>query len=193
MSVPILSKSDVRARALRQRQAIAPDAARAAAEAAALHAAGHILSIGGRVVALYHPVRGELDTAPLAALLRAKGLSLALPVVIDAQGALTFRLWEETMQLTPGYGRIPELPADAPACLPDAVVTPLAAFDGRGFRLGYGQGHYDRTLAQLKAQGSLYALGYAYAAQQVPDVPDEPHDVPLDAVVTELGILSFSR
>jgi 5-formyltetrahydrofolate cyclo-ligase len=68
---------------------------------------------------------------------------------------------------------------------PDIVVVPLAAFDRRYYRIGYGQGHYDRTLRALRAEGEIAAIGYAYAAQEIPLVPNEPHDQPLDAVATE--------
>lgn len=143
-------------------------------------------AVAGLRVGLYMPIRGELDTAPLAGLLRAAGAELLLPAVIDSSGPLVFRSFVPGEELRAGYGRIPEPHADAPIRTPDILIVPLAAFDRRGFRIGYGKGHYDRTLSALGAQ--TRAVGYAFALQEVDTVPDEPHDHPLEAIVTERGV-----
>ena len=86
--------------------------------------------------------------------------------------------------------RIPEPAAHLPACHPDVLFIPLAAFDRRGYRIGYGAGHYDRALASLKAKKPVLAIGIAYATQEVPEVPAEPHDQRLDFVLTEREAIS---
>lgn len=187
------TKPALRAAALEQRLAIDETAARAAATAAAEHALDWLGVVDGRAVALYMPVRGELDPAPLAARLSAAGARLLLPMVIDPDGPLVFRVWLPDDPLEQGYGHIPEPRADAPIMTPNIVVVPLAAFDRRCYRIGYGQGHYDRTLAALRAEGDVAAIGYAYALQEVPRVPSEPHDQPLDAIATERELVLRDR
>jgi len=75
--------------------------------------------------------------------------------------------------------------------VPEVVIVPLVAFDASGYRLGYGGGFYDRTLELLRANGPVLAVGFAYAAQELPAVPVEPTDQPLDAILTERGLTKF--
>ena len=100
------------------------------------------------------------------------------------------RLWEQGTPLYPsGFGTL--APSEiAPRVEPDVVVMPLLGFDKRGTRLGYGGGYYDRTLARMKKKPKL--IGYAFAAQELPEIPRQPHDLPLDAVATERGIRWFA-
>jgi 5-formyltetrahydrofolate cyclo-ligase len=179
------TKAALREGALERRLTIGKAEAAAAAKRAAEHAVGWLGVVAGQSVALYMPVRGEIDPAPLGAQLSAAGARLLLPMVIDLEGPLVFRLWLPDDPLEPGYGRIPEPRADAPIMRPHSIVVPLAAFDRRCYRIGYGQGHYDRTLAALRAEGEVAALGYAYGVQEVERVPNQPHDQPLDAIATE--------
>jgi 5-formyltetrahydrofolate cyclo-ligase len=81
------------------------------------------------------------------------------------------------------------VPENGEEIVPDVLIVPLAAFDDRGVRLGYGGGFYDRTLAELKARAEVHAVGFAYSAQHEVSLPYEATDVPLDAVVTEHGVL----
>lgn len=83
------------------------------------------------------------------------------------------------------------IPADDLAEVPDILIVPLAAFDGRGYRLGYGGGFYDRTLEGLRAGGPVTAIGFAFDVQEDADLPTEPTDQPLDLIVTETGIRRF--
>ncbi|MEZ0214063.1 MAG: 5-formyltetrahydrofolate cyclo-ligase [Xanthobacteraceae bacterium] len=193
LSSPASDKAALRAQALARRAGLDAAVRRAAAEAAALHAAAFLAPANGRIVALFAPIGAEIDTAPLAALLRAAGATLALPVVVDMDGPLIFRLWRADEALVPSLGpgrrAIPAPPPGAPQVRPERVVVPLAAFDSHGQRIGYGRGHYDRTLAQLRRLGPVPALGYAFAVQQVAHVPAEPHDEPLDAIATDAGLL----
>jgi 5-formyltetrahydrofolate cyclo-ligase len=183
------AKAGLRATAMRTRAAIDGDTRAAAAKAAAAHFLEHARLSPGDVVALYWPIRDELDCKPLLTRLMDAGQPVCLPVVIGDGLPLELRLWQEGAPLYPaGFGTLAP-PEDAPLAAPDVVVTPLLGFDRRGTRLGYGGGYYDRTLEMLPKAPRL--VGYAFACQEIATVPREPHDVPLDAVVTEAGYRSF--
>jgi 5-formyltetrahydrofolate cyclo-ligase len=98
---------------------------------------------------------------------------------------LSWRLWRPGDVLIKGGFGVREPGPDAPECFPVALLVPLAAFDRRGHRLGYGKGHFDRAIAALSQKHPVLTVGLAYAAQEVDDVPAEPHDRGLDLVVTE--------
>lgn len=143
------------------------------------------------VVALYWPIRDEVDCQDLMRRLADAGHSLCLPAVTKADAPLAMRLWQPDQPLYPaGFGTLApdEL---APLVDPDVIVLPLVGFDDRGTRLGYGGGHYDRTIAGLPRRPRL--IGLAFSVQELPYVPRLEHDVPLDAVVTELGIRRFGE
>jgi 5-formyltetrahydrofolate cyclo-ligase len=163
------------------------------AAAAAGHAAGHALQllgdVAGKIVSLYMPIQGELKPGLLAEKLREAGAILALPRVISGDEPMTFRAWGADDPLAKGFGGIREPDPSAPLVTPDVVIVPLAAFDRRGFRIGYGRGHFDRTLGPLAREERPLMVGYAFALQEVEEVPRELHDVPLDAVVTETEII----
>ena len=143
----------------------------------------------GTVVSAYWPMGDEIDPRPLMEALHRRGLRLALPAIRAAGAPLDFRAWAPGDPVVPaGFGtRQPA--ATAPLLVPDLLLVPLLAFDDAGYRLGYGGGFYDRSLALLRAVGDILAVGLAFAAQQVPAVPREATDQPLDLVVTEAGTL----
>ena len=143
-----------------------------------------------KCVAGYRPIRGEIDPAPLMATLAAQGATLCLPSARPGQ-VLGFRQWSPGEVLASGGYGIEEPHQDAPAATPDLIIVPMAAFDATGHRLGYGAGHFDRTLEALRLSGPLFALGLAYAEQEIAAVPAEPHDQKLDAVLTEKGYRAF--
>ncbi len=159
------------------------------ATAAAAHLARALAPHHGRCLAGYLPIRTEIDPRPVMA-----GWSgeVCVPVVAGPGQPLAFRRWVPGGGLVAGaFGvMIPE--ADVPA-VPDVLIVPLAAFDGAGYRLGYGGGFYDRTLAALRPVRPIFAVGFAYAAQEAADLPREATDAPLDAIVTEAGIRRFDR
>lgn len=145
------------------------------------------------VVAAYWPLRSEADPRPLARALAAAGARLCLPVVDGEQ--MQFRAWDggEADLVSAGFGAFGPVPT-APLVAPTLLLVPLLGFDARGQRLGWGKGYYDRYLAQRAAAatphaGRPFAVGVAFACQQVPAIPSEAHDVPLDAVLTEGGLL----
>jgi 5-formyltetrahydrofolate cyclo-ligase len=183
-----VAKADLRQAARRARAAAAlanPDAAKALAKIVA----GSLAIPAGAVVAGYVPIGDEIDPMPLLELL-AQARVCALPSVEDGR-ALVFRRWSPGMALAPGRYGILAPPLDSPAVLPDIVLAPLLAFDRRGHRLGYGGGHYDATLAGLRAAGQVEAIGLAYAAQEIDRVPAESWDQALDAVATERSFMRF--
>jgi 5,10-methenyltetrahydrofolate synthetase len=107
----------------------------------------------------------------------------ALPVVLDREAPLVFRRWEPGMVLQPDRHGIPHPPA-GPALLPEVVLVPLNAFDAQGFRLGYGGGYFDRTLAVLPA----CAIGVGFEVGRVASVLPQSHDRPMEWIVTEAGV-----
>ncbi|MEO3428872.1 5-formyltetrahydrofolate cyclo-ligase [Pelagibius sp. CAU 1746] len=141
------------------------------------------------VVSGYWPMGDEIDPRPLMAALDAFGCRLALPAIRAAGQPLDFRAWRPGDALQPAGFGTQEPPATAEALRPGLLLVPLLAFDGAGYRLGYGGGFYDRSLALLRKAGDILAVGLAYADQQVPAVPREATDQPLDLVVTEGGVV----
>ena len=140
-----------------------------------------------KTLAGYIPIRTEID--PLPAMAAHPG-PVGVPVITGAARPLRFREW------TPGCAMIPgpfgaAVPETGAWLEPEVLIVPLVAFDARGNRLGYGGGFYDRTLQMLRARRPTLAIGFAFAAQHLPDLPLEPTDQPLDAIITESGVLTF--
>jgi 5-formyltetrahydrofolate cyclo-ligase len=178
-------------RSARQRRGVLAPAVRAAAAETVVAALAEspLLPAATGIVAGYWPVGGELDCRPLLNWFDAAGWGCALPVVAGAAGSLRFRRWQPGAPLAAGAWGIPEPVVSAPEVRPTVVLVPLLAFDRAGHRLGQGGGHYDRTLALLRARASVLAVGLAFALQEEPALPAAPHDQPLDWVVTEVGAL----
>lgn len=179
-------------RSLRRRLADeVPDAAERAARRLPLSRFSRFSVIGA-----YCPLGSELDPGPvLHAILdfepgRAKA---ALPVAIDRNSPLKFRLWRPEDTLAPDAFGIPAPPPSAPEVLPNLMITPVLAFDRHGGRLGQGAGHYDRTLASLRRVRPVFVLGVAFAGQEVDAVPTDAHDQRLDAIVTETAFIEVAR
>ncbi len=173
-------------RAARARRAVAHDPARDATACARLLDA---VSQTPAVVAGYLPIRDEIDPAAAMAGFAARGARLCLPVVVGKDAPLAFRLW--TPGAATGVGAFGvEIPLDDLPATPDLVIAPLLAFDRAGFRLGYGGGFYDRTLADLRARGAVLAVGLAYSAQECAAVPRDDTDARLDMIVTEEEVIS---
>ena len=141
------------------------------------------------VVSAFLSIRSEVDTGPMLALLADAGCRLALPAVTP--DGLVFRAWRPGDPLAPaGFGLREPLP-EAPVLRPRTLFVPLAAFDRRGERIGYGKGHYDRAIARLAADGRpLTTIGLAFACQEVERVPSEPHDRRLDWILTDRELIA---
>ena len=154
--------------------------------------ADHLALAPNAVVAGYWPTRDEADPRLLMKALAARGATLALPRIEERNAALSFRRWSEGDALIDNHHAIREPLAEAPRVVPNLVLVPLLAFDATGHRLGYGGGYYDRTLAGLRAEGPVTAIGIAYAGQEIAAIPHEANDQRLDMVLTELGLRRFS-
>lgn len=139
----------------------------------------------------FFPIRSEIDVRPLLAKLAGQGHSTALPVVSGREHPLTFRQWKAGDGLAEGWGGIGEPLENAKIVAPDILFVPLLLVDKSGYRLGYGAGHYDRTIAGLRRQKSVVAVGVCYAGQHTGEMPREPHDVALDWLLTEEGLTRF--
>jgi len=138
------------------------------------------------------PIRDEADPSALMTALAAKGHSLALPCIIAREEPLQFRKWSERDATIVNLFGIAEPLEDAEVVAPQVVLVPMLAFDADGYRLGYGGGYYDRTLASLREAGMVLAVGIAYAGQEVPRLPRKPHDEKLDLILTEKGVRRFT-
>lgn len=136
-------------------------------------------------IAFYWPIRAELDLRDLVAEMIGGGVGGALPVVVTKNAPLEFWDWTPETQVTPGFWNIPVPAARAPVT-PDVLLVPLVGFDRAGYRLGYGGGYYDRTLAGFAAKP--LAIGVGYAADGLDSIHPQPHDIPMDAIVTDEGI-----
>lgn len=194
MSAPINvadAKSILRSAAeARRAQAAADDG-----DSAAVSIADNVLSwrrpVAGDFIGVYWPFRSEVDTRPLINQLHTAGCVIGLPVVVAKAMPLIFRQWTpDADMMADGFGVMVPGPSAA-ELTPRTVVTPLLAFDRLGYRLGYGGGFYDRTLAQLRADSGVLAIGVAFAAQEMETVPIDAHDIRLDAIATETEILEF--
>ena len=185
------AKPDLRRAALARRAAL-PAAARAAfSERLTTQGLTLARRFRPRAVSAFYPVRDEPDTLALLALLSAEGVATALPVTGKRGEPLVFRRWRPGEPTVAGQMRIPEPLAEAPVLAPDLLFVPLSAFDRRGHRIGYGAGHYDRTLVRLRALKPIVAVGVAYGVAEIPTVPDGPHDQRLDYVLTDSELIEI--
>lgn len=137
------------------------------------------------VIGGFWPLPDEIDVRPLMTAMHQMGCPLALPCTARKGHSLTFRQWSPGDTLKAGPYGTKEPKAERPVVFPNVVLVPLLAFTMRGDRLGYGGGFYDRTLSKLRNKMSVFACGVAYGAQQANSLPQEPHDEPLSAVLTE--------
>ncbi len=139
----------------------------------------------GIPVSAYWPLEEEFDPRPLFTALHRRGHPIGLPVILGKGQPLLFRGWEPAMELVRGPFRVMTPPPTAPEIIPKLLLVPLLAFDRAGYRLGYGGGFYDRTIAKLRNAGDALAVGVTFAALEVPAVPRDETDQPLDWIVTE--------
>jgi 5-formyltetrahydrofolate cyclo-ligase len=183
-------KAALRRDATARRDAL-PAAARQAAAQAVADRGLPVLVAPGTIVSGFWPIKSEISPLPLMRRLADAGAALALPVIAGRGLPLTMRAWSFDAPLVSGIWGIREPAADAPEVFPDILIVPLLAFDRRGYRLGYGGGYYDRTIARLRAMKPITTLGIAFAAQQIGEVPITPRDERLDLVLTETGTFDF--
>ena len=157
----------------------------AASEAVNAHLASLLQERPAGRIAFCMPIRGEIDCLPLVRQLLGRGWSACQPVVMAAATPMVFRPWAPDTTMTEDRHGIP-IPAGGNTVIPDVILLPLVAFDDAGYRLGYGGGYFDRTLATLS--GPKLTVGVGYEATRIDSIHPARHDHPVDLIVTEAGI-----
>ena len=191
-SSPIASaKSDLRKVALARRDALLVAERMAAAEAIAARTFP-VAVASDAIVSGFMPLNSEISPLPLMRKLAEAGAGLALPVVVGRGLPLSMRAYAFGDALLKGVWGIRVPPPEAPEVAPDVLLVPLLAFDRNGNRLGYGAGYYDMTIAALRARKRVVAIGVAFAAQEVDEVPTTPRDARLDLVLTEREVITVN-
>jgi 5-formyltetrahydrofolate cyclo-ligase len=185
------AKAAVRRTVLARRAAIPP----AVAETAAADIAARAMALLGRwpvgAISAFRSFGDEIGTEPLLTALERAGYRIGLPVVVGKGKPLVFRRWRPGDPMAAGPYGIEHPLTTAPEIDPDILIVPMAAFDAAGYRIGYGGGFYDRSIAGLRAKKPVVAIGLAYDEQEVERVPRGPHDARLDHLVTPTQTLSF--
>lgn len=138
--------------------------------------------VSGRIVSTYWPFRGEPDLRNWAIRVIERGGRIALPVVIKKGWPLEFRTWRPGDPLERGVWNI-LVPSRGPSVLPNVVIAPVVGFDGANYRLGYGGGFFDRTLAAMPKRP--FVVGVGYAGSRIPTIYPQPHDILMDVIVTD--------
>lgn len=171
-----------RARLIEARLALSADVRRAMAANIITGIETAIGDVGGRTISVYWPFRGEPDLRGWIASVVERGGRIALPVVVERSRPLVFRAYRPGDRLEKGVWNIP-VPADGAEVTPDVIIAPVVGADSRNYRLGYGGGFFDRTLAALPGKPLVIGIGYEIA--RIPTIYPQPHDIPMDVIVTE--------
>lgn len=140
----------------------------------------------GTTVGVFWPIKAEPNLRHWMERIDGRGARCALPVVREPASPLVFHAWWPDVPMVRGFWGIP-VPADTEQVEPDFLIAPMVGFDELGYRLGYGGGYYDRTLASLSPRPMCIGVAYAFAA--MPTIRPLPHDIPMDLVITEHGVL----
>ena len=172
----------VRDRLVMQRMAIGPEQRRRRSGEIERRLTALLGGLAGRIVGLYWPHRAEIDPRPLADELWSAGRIVALPAIVERHGPLEYRVWQKGAEMERGLYDIP-VPQARDIVDPDIVVVPLVGFDAANYRLGYGGGYFDRTLAALDPRP--VTIGVGFEAALLDTIHPQPHDVAMDFVVTE--------
>jgi 5-formyltetrahydrofolate cyclo-ligase len=167
---------------IQRRTALSADARRALGERACGRLMQAVDLNAYDVLGFCWPIRGEFDVRGVAKQHLASGGQVALPVVVQKSGPVEFWRWHPGMPMQRGIWNIP-IPEERHVLMPDVVIVPLVGFDGSGFRLGYGGGYFDRTLAA--AVPRPYAIGLGYADSALQTIYPQPHDIPMNLIVTD--------
>ncbi|WP_217570624.1 5-formyltetrahydrofolate cyclo-ligase [Mesorhizobium sp. GbtcB19] len=186
---PLIDWADVkrwrkveRERLINARLAVSADARSAMSARIANGLDALIGDIAGRMVSLYWPFRGEPDLRGWMASINERGGRTALPVVIEKAHPLVFRAYRPGDRLEKGVWNIP-IPAEGDPVLPDIVISPIVGIDPGKYRLGYGGGFFDRTLAAMPFRPLV--IGVGYELQRIATIYPQPHDIPMSEVMTE--------
>jgi 5-formyltetrahydrofolate cyclo-ligase len=184
------AKERLRHEAQARRDALPADVRKAGAETVAARAFPLRIT-PGTIVSGFMPLKSEINPLPLMQKLGEQGARLALPRIAGRGSPLSMRAWEFGGPLDRGQWGIREPMADAPEVDPDILLVPLLAFDRAGYRIGYGAGYYDMTINRLRELKAVTAVGIAFAAQKVPEIPKTPRDARLDLVLTEREVIDL--
>lgn len=183
-------RSAERKRLRAERQALSVEARKKIDEALGLHLrqllSARFGDMRGKVFSAYWPIKGEPDLRPVMHHLHAAGATVALPLVEQKAAPLVFRHWTPETKMLRGDWNIPVPPPEAPALRPAIALAPLMGWDMAGYRLGYGGGYFDRTLAALDPRP--FTIGIGFQSAQLATIFPQPHDVRLDAILTEAGV-----
>lgn len=171
-----------RARLIEARLAISADTRTAMAQKIAEGLDAAIGEVSGRMISLYWPFRGEPDLRPWMASVISRGGTMALPIVVEKAQPLIFRAYKPGDRLEKGVWNIP-IPAEGDPVLPDVVISPIVGIDPQNYRLGYGGGFFDRTLAAMPRKPLVIGIGYEM--QRIATIYPQAHDIAMDMVVTE--------
>ncbi len=175
-------RKEQRARLIEARRAMPLDTYQAASTSILERLCGRLPPASSLFVGCYWPFRREFDCIPYMREVLAKGGKVALPVVVARGHPLVFRAWTEAAKMEAGPWNILQ-PCEGEPVVPSAFVIPLVGFDPRGYRLGYGAGYYDATLGSYTHDPVTIGVGFEFSC--LPTIHPQPHDVPLDAIITE--------
>lgn len=186
-------KAAIRAEVLAARDGLAPDLRIEKSLRASEFGIENIEFEPGTVISGFFPIQSEIDSRPLMDVLRIKGARLCLPIVANKTTILFRELVRGGELIDTGFGtRGPG--EDAEVLDPEILIMPLSAFDLNGGRIGYGAGHYDRAIQRLLDRDLTPRLiGLAFECQRVSNVPMEPHDQALQAMITENGFFKIGN
>ncbi len=177
-----------RVRLLAERAALSVAHRHAASEVIAEHLdrllVAKFQTVKGLAISAWWPIKAELNLRHYLTDLVARGAVVALPVVLTPAAPLVFRPWTPDCKMVQGFWKIP-IPAEGPEVVPDVTLAPVVGWDDAGFRLGYGGGYFDRTLAALNPRP--FAIGIGLDAARVATIFPQPHDIPMSAILTETG------
>jgi 5-formyltetrahydrofolate cyclo-ligase len=190
MSDPTSLKAGLRAEALAKRDALPADMRAAAAEAIAARAFP-VAVTPATIVSGFMPMKTEINPLPLMRKLADMGAKLALPAIAGRGKPLIMRAYAFGDELARGQWGIREPKPEPGEVAPDILLVPLLAFDRAGHRIGYSAGYYDMTINALRARKPTLAVGLAFAAQEIREVPITPRDARLDFVLTERETIDF--
>jgi len=187
---PQAARAQMRQRCLDARAAMTPAAHAAASERIGRHLAAVLNRRPPGILGFCWPIRREFDARPLVTQLLAAGWQACLPALPAPAAPMVFHRWTPGCPMAAGRHGIP-VPADPCILQPDTLLLPLVAFDDAGFRLGYGGGYFDRTLAARVPRP--LAVGVGFELGRVASILPQDHDLPLDTIVTEAGIFPYPR
>jgi 5-formyltetrahydrofolate cyclo-ligase len=183
-------KAELRVAAQTRRDGLPAEERKAAAEMIVARAFPVAIT-RGTIVSGFMPLKSEINPLPLMQKLHEAGARLVLPAIAGRDKPLIMRTWDFGAPLDRGQWGIREPKPDAPEVEPDILLVPLLAFDRAGYRIGYGAGYYDMTIHWLRGRKAVTAVGIAFAAQEVPQIPTTPHDERLDLVLTEGEVIDL--